>query len=276
MRKPLHSPHGSNPATVVISPSQRQRAAQALLKAEARAVPVAPLSQRYAGIEARDAYAIQAMTLEEKVRLGARRCGHKIGLASPARRGTAGAPDPLRGRLLDTMFLPNGVTVDTARLIVPRVEIELAFVLGARVTGPHTDLAAILAATEYVTPALDVIDGRTQFPRTPIDAIADNDSAAAVVLGGRRISPKDVDLRWAGAILYRNRIAQESGVAGAILEHPAHSLVWLAESLATEGEALEPGDVLLAGAFARPMAVKLGDVVYADFGPLGAISLHFG
>lgn len=260
----------------MISAAQRQRAAQALLKAESRAVPVAPLTQRYAGIDTTDAYAIQSMTLDEKVRLGARRCGHKIGLASPARRGAAGAPEPMRGRLLDTMFLPNGVTVDTARLIVPRVEIELAFVLGERIAGPDTDLAAILAATEYVTPALDVIDGRTQFPRTPIDSIADNDSAAAVVLGGRRLSPKDVDLRWAGAILYRNRIAQESGVAGAILEHPAHSLVWLAESLAKEGEALEAGDVLLAGAFARPMAVKLGDVVYADFGPLGAISLHFG
>lgn len=260
----------------MISALHRRQAAQRLLKAEASAKPVPPLTQRHPGMELEDAYAIQAMTLDEKVRLGARRCGHKIGLASPARRGAAGAPEPMRGRLLDTMFLPNGVTVDTARLIIPRVEIELAFVLGERVAGPHADLATILGATEYVTPALDVIDARTQFPRTPVDSIADNDSAAAVVLGGRRISPKDVDLRWAGAILYRNRIAQESGVAGALLEHPAHSLVWLADSLSGVNEALEPGDVLLSGAFTRPMAVKLGDVVYADFGPLGAISLHFG
>lgn len=260
----------------MLSATARRRAAESLLKAEAAARPARPLVERHPDIEAADAYAIQSMTVAEKLRQGTRLGGHKVGLVAPGRRVRARAPEPIRGRLLDSMFLPNGTTIDTARLIVPRVEVELAFVLGRRVEGPYTTLAGLLAATDHVMAAIDVIDGRTRFPRSVMDSIADNDSAAAVVLGGHRARPDDVDLRWACAILYRNRIAQESGVAGANLEHPAQSLVWLSDVLSGEGEALEPGEILLAGAFARPVAVKQGDTVYADFGSLGAISLHFG
>lgn len=261
---------------VMLATATRRRAAESLLEAEAAARPARALAERYPAIDAADAYAIQSLTIAEKLRHGARLSGHKVGLAAPGRRLRTRAPAPIRGRLLDSMFVPNGTTIDTARLIVPRVEVELAFVLARRVQGPYTTLAALLAATDHVMAAVDVVDGRTQYPRSVVDSIADNDSAAAVVLGGHRAKPDEVDLRWACAILYRNRIAQESGVAGANLEHPAQSLVWLADVLSGEGEALEPGEVLLAGAFARPVAVRQGDTVYADFGSLGAISLHFG
>ena len=235
-----------------------------------------PLAKQYPAIELADAYAIQALALHAKRQQGARLCGHKVGLALPARRARDGAREPIRGHLLDHMLVPNGATIDSARLISPRVEVELAFVLGQRHEGSYATLAKVLSATDHVVAAIDVVDGRMRAPRALIDTVADNDAAAAVVLGGYRAKPEDVDLRWAGAILYRNRVAQESGIAGANLEHPAQSLVWLADDLSRHGEALEAGDVLLAGAFARPVAARKGDTIYADFGSLGAISLHFG
>jgi 2-oxo-hept-3-ene-1,7-dioate hydratase len=156
------------------------------------------------------------------------------------------------------------------------VEVELAFVLGRPLQGPGVTMLDVLGATDYVIPALELIDGRTQYPRKIVDNIADNAAAAGVVLGGRAVRPLEVDLRWVGALLYRNGVIEETGVSAGVLGHPAQGIAWLANKIGPFGTILEAGHVLLAGSFTRTVAVKRGDTIHADYGPLGAISVHFG
>jgi 2-oxo-hept-3-ene-1,7-dioate hydratase len=173
------------------------------------------------------------------------------------------------------MFFDDGATIPAGRYIVPRIEVELAFVLGRPLKGPGITLFDVLGATDYVIPALELIDGRTQYPRKIVDNIADNAAAAGVIAGGRAVKPMDVDLRWVGALLYRNGVIEETGVSAGVLGHPALAIAWLANKVGPFGVTLEAGHFLLAGSFTRTVAVKKGDTVHADYGPLGAISVHF-
>jgi 2-oxo-hept-3-ene-1,7-dioate hydratase len=140
----------------------------------------------------------------------------------------------------------------------------------------------VLAATDYVTPALEIIDARIQRtdPATGVtrkvqDTISDNAANAGVVMGGRPVRPLDVDLRWVSALLYKNAVIEESGVAAAVLNHPANGVSWLANKLAPFDVSLEAGEVILAGSFTRPTFVRAGDTLHADYGPLGGISCTF-
>jgi 2-oxo-hept-3-ene-1,7-dioate hydratase len=132
----------------------------------------------------------------------------------------------------------------------------------------------VLNATDYVIPALELIDGRTQYPRKIVDNIADNAAAAGVIVGGRPVRPLDIDLRWVGALLYRNGVIEETGVSAGVLGHPAMGIVWLANTVGALGTTLEPGHFLLAGSFTRTVALRKGDTIHADYGPLGGISVH--
>ena len=168
------------------------------------------------------------------------------------------------------------------RFIRPRVEVELAFVLGTSLRGPGCNVFDVLRATEFVTPALEILDARVQMTdpetghlRTIVDTIADNAADAGVVLGGRAIKPLDVDLRWVSALLYRNGVIEESGVAAAVLDHPANGVAWLANKLAPYDVALDAGLVIMAGSFTRAVQANAGDVFHADYGPLGAITCQF-
>ncbi|HEY4542479.1 MAG TPA: fumarylacetoacetate hydrolase family protein, partial [Noviherbaspirillum sp.] len=183
--------------------------------------------------------------------------------------------EPDYGYLLDDMFYNDGDAIPASRFIVPRVEVELAFVLGKPLRGPGVTLFDVLSATDYVVPALELIDGRSQYPRKIVDNIADNAAAAGIVLGGRPVRPMDVDLRWVGALLYKNGNIEESGVSAAVLGHPAMGIAWLANKVGPFGTVLEPGHVLLAGSFTRTVAVAQGDTIHADYGPLGSISVRF-
>jgi 2-oxo-hept-3-ene-1,7-dioate hydratase len=162
------------------------------------------------------------------------------------------------------------------------VEVELAFILGKPLRGPDVTLFDVLQATDYVTPALEIIDSRieqfdrvTQAPRKVFDTISDNAANAGIVLGGRPVRPDAVDLRWVGALLHKNAVIEESGVAAAVLNHPAAGVAWLANKLAPWGEHLAAGEVVLAGSFTRPVAAAAGDSFHADYGPLGSIALRF-
>jgi 2-oxo-hept-3-ene-1,7-dioate hydratase len=139
-----------------------------------------------------------------------------------------------------------------------------------------------LQATQYVTPALEIIDARieqfdrdTKAPRKVFDTIADFAANAGIVLGGRPVRPGDIDLRWAGALLYKNAVIEESGLAAAVLNHPATGVAWLANKIASYDEQLNPGDIVLSGSFTRPTTVTRGDVLHADYGRLGTISMRF-
>jgi 2-oxo-hept-3-ene-1,7-dioate hydratase len=177
--------------------------------------------------------------------------------------------------LLDDMLVADGARIPASKFHMPRLEVELAFVLGKPLGGKHTTIYDVLDATAYVTPALEIIDYRTEVPRSICDTIADNAAAAAMVTGGRVVRPMDIDLRWVGATLSKNGVIEESGVSAAVVGHPAMGIVWLANKLALHGITLEAGHILLAGSFTRPTAIVAGDTIHADYGPLGSIGLSF-
>ncbi|BEG74030.1 2-oxo-hept-4-ene-1,7-dioate hydratase [Achromobacter xylosoxidans] len=259
----------------MLNDAQRQQAAALLIEAERTGVPTTQLDQAFPGIEIADAYAIQQRIIASKLAAGARLRGHKIGLTSKAMQSTVGIDEPDYGHLLDTMFFQDGDTISTEKLIVPRVEVELAFVLGKPLRGPDVTLFDVLDATDYVVPALELIDGRSKYPRRIVDNIADNAACAGIVLGGRPVKPLDVDLRWVAALLLKNGVIEESGVSAAVLGHPAMGIAWLANKLAAHDAGLEAGHIVLAGSFTRTVAVAKGDTIHADYGPLGSISVHF-
>lgn len=255
--------------------NERQDAANALLQAEKDKRPIQQVSKTWPQMEIEDAYAVQQRWADAKVNAGARIVGHKNGLTSRAMQMASKMNEPDYGVLLDNMVYADGARIPASMFYMPRLEVELAFVLGKSLGGKHVTIYDVLDATAYVTPALEIIDYRTDVPRSICDTIADNAAAAAMVTGGRVARPMDVDLRWIGATLSKNGIIEESGVSAAVMGHPAMGIVWLANKLARHDIRLEAGHILLAGSFTRPTAVAAGDTIHADFGSLGAIGLSF-
>lgn len=260
----------------MIDDHQRREAAQALLDAGDRRQPIRQVSQTWPEMQIEDAYAIQQIWADSRVARGARVIGHKIGLTSRAMQMASKMTEPDYGVLLDDMLYADGARLPASRFHAPRLEVELAFVLGKPLLGSLVTLFDVLDATSYVTPALEVIDYRTEVPRTICDTVADNAAAAAMITGGRVVRPMDVDLRWVGATLSKNGVIEESGVSAAVMGHPGMGIVWLVRRLSQHGIGLEAGHILLAGSFTRPTAVAAGDTVHADYGPLGSIGVSFG
>ncbi len=238
-------------------------------------------SKRFPEMTIADGYAVSRAWVRAKIAAGRVARGHKIGLTSRAMQQSSQIDEPDYGTLLDDMFFAEG-DIPSARFIKPRVEVELAFVLGRRLAGPDATIFDVLKATDYVVPAIEIIDARieqfdrhTGAPRKVFDTISDNAANAGIVLGGRPVKPDAVDLRWVGALLFRNGAIEESGLAAAVLNHPANGIAWLANRLAPWDECLEAGEVVLAGSFTRPVVATAGDAFHADYGPLGSIAFRF-
>ena len=259
----------------MLTEEERRRGAADLLRAERERKAIPQLSRTFPGIEIADAYVIQRYWAEARVAEGARVVGHKIGLTSRAMQMASKMTEPDYGHLLDDMLYDDGAKIPADRFLAPRLEVELAFVMGQSLKGPGVRVHDVMRATEFVTPALEIIDYRTEVPRVIVDTIADNAAAAAMVTGGRVVRPMDIDLRWVGATLAKNGVIEESGVSAAIMGHPAAGIAWLVNKLAPQGAQLEPGQIVLAGSFTRPVSVAAGDVIHADYGPLGAIGVSF-
>lgn len=259
----------------MISDAQRRKAAQSLLDAEVSCLPVVQLSKTYPEMELEDAYAVQDLWAEGRMAKGAKVVGHKIGLTSRAMQMASKMTEPDYGRILDDALFVDGATIPAARFIRPRLEVELAFVMGADLQGPGCHIHDVLRATEFVQPALEIIDYRTEVPRAIVDTIADNAAFGAIVMGGRVVRPFDVDVRWIGATLSKNAVIEESGVSAAIMGHPAAGIAWLVNKLAAVGAGLKAGHIVLGGSFTRPVDIAPGDVIQADYGPLGAIGVSF-
>jgi 2-oxo-hept-3-ene-1,7-dioate hydratase len=230
-----------------------------------------------------DAYAIQQAWVARKTANGRTIRGHKVGLTSRAMQVSSNIDEPDFGTLLDDMFYADGDTLPISRFIVPRVEVELAFVLGRDLQGPGVTLMDVLRATDYVTPALEIIDARfhqvdpeTKITRKVLDTISDNAANAALVIGGLPVRVDAVDLRWVGAALMRNGVVEETGVALGVLNHPGNGVAWLANKLALMGVGLKAGHVILSGSFTRPVYAKQGDVFCVDYGKLNSINCRFG
>jgi 2-oxo-hept-3-ene-1,7-dioate hydratase len=253
-----------------------------LNQSEKTRTQVEHISKRYPEMTIEDGYAISKAWVALKIKEGRVAKGHKIGLTSRAMQQSSQINEPDYGTLLDDMFFPEGSDIPFNRFIAPRVEVELAFVLGKRLQGPNVTIFDVLAATDYVVPAIEIIDARieqfdrhTKAPRKVFDTISDNAANAGIILGGRPVKPDAIDLRWVSALLYKNGVIEESGVAAAVLNHPANGVAWLANKLAPWGEFLEAGEVVLGGSFTRPTAALAGDTFHADYGSLGAIAFRF-
>ncbi len=239
-------------------------------------------SREFPQMSIEDGYAIQRAWVALELADGHTIRGRKIGLTSRAMQQASQITEPDYAPLMDDMFFETGSDIPTGRFIVPRVEVELAFVLERELRGPGATLIDVLRATAYVVPALEIIDARieqfdreTKAPRKVFDTISDFAANAGVVVGGRPVRADAIDLRWAGALLYKNAVIEETGLAAGVLNHPAAGIAWLANKIAPYDEQLNPGDVVLSGSFTRPTAGARGDVLHADFGPLGNISFRF-
>jgi len=259
----------------MLTDAERRQGAESLFRAEHDRQVIPQLSRTFPGIELADSYAIQGLWADMHIAAGARRVGHKIGLTSRAMQMASNITEPDYGVLLDTMMYNDGAQIPAGRFMAPRLEVELAFVMGEDLQGPGVRVHDVMRATEFVTPALEVIDYRTEVPRAITDTIADNAASGAMVVGGRLFRPFDVDVRWIGATLSKNGIIEESGVSAAVMGHPAAGIAWLVNKLHAVDAKLERGQIVLAGSFTRPVSVAAGDVIHADYGPLGAIAVSF-
>jgi 2-oxo-hept-3-ene-1,7-dioate hydratase len=258
-----------------LSEAERKKCVEILLNAEKEKKQAVQLSVTYPHITIEDSYAISTAVAQYKIKAGARLIGHKVGLTSKAMQASSQINEPDYGHLLDYMMIADGAKVPHANYCVPRVEVELAFILGKPLKGPGVGLTEVLRATEYVIPAMEIVDARIVNPRKIFDTVADNGAAAGIVVGGRPIGPMEMDLRWVGGIMYRNSEIEETGLAAGVLGHPALGVAWLANRLGKNGVTLEAGHLILAGSFTRVVFANKGDTLHGDFGPLGGIAVQF-
>jgi 2-oxo-hept-3-ene-1,7-dioate hydratase len=239
-------------------------------------------SRQYPEMSIEDGYAIQRAWVKLELADGRTIKGRKIGLTSRAMQLSSQITEPDYAPLMDDMFFETGTDIPFTKFIAPRVEVELAFILGRDLKGPNITLFDVLSATEYVTPAIEIIDSRieqfdrdTKVMRKVFDTISDFAANAGIVLGGRPVKPLDVDLRWVGALLHKNGVIEETGLAAGVLNHPATGVAWLSNKIAPYGEQLHAGDIVLSGSFTRPTPAARSDTFHADYGPLGSISFRF-
>jgi 2-oxo-hept-3-ene-1,7-dioate hydratase len=268
----------------VITLSQADIDAEAALldEAEQTRTPARQSTAAHPDMTIDDAYAVQAAWIDRKLDRGRRIVGHKIGLTSRAMQQAMRIDTPDSGVLLDDMVFEDGTDIEAAAFVDPRIEVELAFVLAKPLAGAHVTVTDVLDATAWVLPAVELIAARTWRvdpdtgrSRTVVDTIADNAADAGIITGGRPVRPDAVDLRWVGAVLSRNGVVEETGLAAGVLGHPAKGIAWLARRYAEYELTLGAGHVILAGSFTRPVPVAAGDTFNVDFGPLGAFGCRF-
>jgi 2-keto-4-pentenoate hydratase len=260
---------------VALTPDELSAAASALRTAEHDRVAIGPLRDTFPHLDAADSYRIQLINIE--ARPGAT-IGHKVGLSSKAMQEMMGVDEPDYGHLLDDMQCFEDVPVDAGRYLIPRVEPEVGFILGADLPGEDCTEEDVLAATEAVAPALELIDSRiADWNIRLVDTIADNASSAGFVLGAARVKPADVDLRNIPVTLYRGADEVGVGRSDAVLGNPVVSVAWLARKVASFGVRLRAGHVILPGSCTRAVDARNGDVFRGDFGAdLGIVTLTFG
>ena len=271
---------GAAPSTAGLGDDDIRAEAELLDAAERERRQVRQTTGMHPNMTIDEAYRVQAAWLDIRLARGERVVGHKIGLTSRAMQQAMSIDTPDSGFLTDTMVFTPGEPITAADFCDLRLEVELAFVLADDLYGADLSVDDVLDATDHVTAAVELIASRTPRTdpatgrtRTVVDTIADNAADAGIVTGGLPVGPRDLDLRWVGAIAYRNGTVEETGLAAGVLDHPANGIVWLARRYADRGLSLRAGDVILSGSFTRPMAVAPGDEFLFDFGPLGAFSI---
>jgi 2-oxo-hept-3-ene-1,7-dioate hydratase len=253
--------------------SAHDEAAAALFNAEAGRRQIGLLSKAHPEWTMEDAYAVQSALVKRKLASGRRAIGWKIGLTSKAMQDALKINIPDSGILFDDMLFADTAAIPKGRFIQPRVEAEIAFIMGRDLRGPQVTRDDVIAATDCVAPSLEILDTRilrvdpeTKLTRTIVDTIADNAANAGIVLGRQRHAVDAFDLRWVGAIVKRNGEVEETGLGAGVLDDPASGIAWLARRLAQFGEGLRAGDIVLSGSFIRPIEAIPGSSIVADFG----------
>ncbi len=259
-----------------LTAQEREQAAELLRAAEASRVAVPPLVQTFPAIDVVDSYEIQLLNIADRLKAGATVRGHKVGLSSKAMQEMMGVDEPDYGHLLSDMVLSENEPVQASRFLIPRVEVEVGFVLGEDLPGEGCTVADVLRCTDFVAPAIELIDSRIADWKIGLfDTIADNASSCGVALGKERVKPDELDLRGIDATLEINGEQVAAGRSDAVLGDPAIAVAWLAQKVASFGVRLEAGHVVLPGSCTRAYDVKAGDDVVARFSGLGSVSLSF-
>jgi 2-oxopent-4-enoate/cis-2-oxohex-4-enoate hydratase len=237
---------------------------------------VAPLTSRGLDLTVDDAYRIQEHMVAHRLRAGERVVGKKIGVTSKVVQQMLNVHQPDFGWLLSGMVYAEGEPIPADRLIQPRAEGEIAFVLKRDLRGPGVTAADVLAATECVLPCFEIVDSRIQDWKIRIeDTVADNASCGAFVLGGRAVDPRDVDLRLCGMVLEKNGEVVGTGAGAAALGSPVNAVAWLANTLGRLEIPLLAGEVILSGSLAALVPVKAGDSLRVEVGGMGGCSVRF-
>lgn len=265
-----------------MTPADHAQAADDLLAAEQSGTQIGLLSVRHPDITMDDAYAVQNAICEAKLKAGQKVIGWKIGLTSKAMQYALNIDIPDSGILFDDMLFETGATVPKGRFIQPRIETEIAFVMKSSVGGENVTRADVIAATDYVSPAIEILDTRilradpvTGKTRVVFDTISDNAANAGIVMGAEQHAIDAFDLRWVGAMALRNGEVEETGLGAGVLNDPVQSVVWLARRMAQYGQKIEAEQVILSGSFIRPVECPSGTKIDADFGSFGSVKITF-
>ncbi len=256
--------------------SKIENFAAQLAQAEATQVGIDPLTVTDAEITVDEAYYIQLENIKKKLSEGQKIVGKKIGLTSVAVQKMLGVDEPDYGHLLDSMVVENGGTIDCKTMLQPKIEGEIAFVLKKDLKGPNVTAVDVIQATDYVLPALEIVDSRVQDWKIKLqDTVADNASSGLYVLGGKPTKLEDIDLELVGMVLSQNGEMVNTGVGAAALGNPATCVAWLANRLADYDISLKAGEVILSGALSGMVVAKSGDSFTARFAHLGQVSVNF-
>jgi len=254
--------------------AQHREAALALVEAETTRVWTQPLTVKYEDADIEDAYAVGQMVTDIKVANGRVVKGHKVGLTSKAMRSLTGATEPDYGTIFDNWFLDEGSQVSMSTMNRPLVEIELVFVLKEPLGGPDVNAVDVIRATDFILPAVEVVDNRYtgRGKKGVIDSISDAASCGFVMVAGNPVNLTDIDIRHVSGALYKNGEIEESGMASAVMGNPINSMAWLARKLHEFDVVMQPGHSILSGSFIKAHPIKAGESFVSDFGPLGQIS----
>ena len=259
-----------------LHPALLAEAADALWGAAATGHCIPPLRDTHAGLDADDAYAIQRLNTDRRLAEGRRSVGCKIGLTSRAVQAQLGVDQPDFGVIFDDMGYGDAEPIPMHRLQQPKVEAEIAFVLGRDLEHERPGLADVIGAVDHVLPAIEVVSSRiANWNIRFVDTVADNASSGLLVLGGRMRKVEDLDLRLLGVVVSRNGEMIDSGAGAAALGNPARCVAWLANKLGSLGSGLKAGDIMLPGAVHKMVPVTPGDVFRAEFAHLGAVTVRF-
>lgn len=265
-----------------MTPQDVQTAAAMLFEADRTGVQCGLVSTAFPSATLTDAYRVQDALVALHYAAGRTRIGWKIGLTSRAMQQALGIATPDSGVLLDNMLFQSGASIAKGRFIQPRIEAEIAFVMGRDIAGPGHSRADVIAATSHVAPCLEILDTRilrtdpdTGKARIITDTISDNAANAGIVMGDKTHAVTAHDLRWTGAIVARNGVVEETGLGAGVLNDPVTGIIWLLDRLAQFGHGLAAGEIVLSGSFIRPVEAPAGSTFTADFGDFGRVDLDF-